>query len=73
MAEGRKFISGQAADNGHWYQFYLLQKVGNAYDLGISSRTRAKSTAPTGEQLRKEKTIERRLTKEGMDKNMILD
>ena len=54
-------------DNGRSYKYYELQLVKDAEHI------LRPSTEPTREELRKQKTSERRFNKEGLDKNMILD
>ena len=54
-------------DNGKTKKYYELQKVNNI------QRIHREQTEPTREQMRKQRTSERRFRLEGLDKNMILD
>ena len=54
-------------DNGNILKYYELQLVKDAEHISRPARE------PTREELRKQKTNERRFHLEGLDKNMILD
>ena len=54
-------------DNGTPYKYYELQKVNQ-----VQKQERA-MTEPTRERMRKEKTSQRRLNREGLDKRMMID
>ena len=54
-------------DNGKTYKYYELQKINDI------QRIDREQTEPTREQLRKQRTSERRFRLEGLDKRMIID
>ena len=59
-------------DNDKYYMYYQLQKVNDVYDAGVNTRTRQKQNIPQPEELKKARTIKRRLNKEDIDLSNVI-